>query len=96
MAGLFSKLFGRKAGDAANDLGVAETYNGYVIRPNPRQDGGQWYVAGTIVREGDADGEAHEFIRADTFTSLDDAVFHSLRKARQIIDEQGERLIPKA
>jgi len=95
MAGLFSKLFGKKAGEAANDVGPSDTYNGYVILPNPRQDGGQWYIAGAIVREDDPEGERHEFIRADTFNNLEDAIFHSLRKARQIIDEQGERLLPK-
>jgi hypothetical protein len=34
----------------------------------------------------------HELVRADTMASLEDATAISLAKARQMIDEQGERL----
>ena len=43
------------------------------------------------VEEIDGEVKEHRFIRADRFASKDDAVDTSLRKARQIIDEQGER-----
>ncbi len=32
------------------------------------------------------------FIRADRFTSLEDAANHAIIKGKQVIDEQGERL----
>ncbi len=34
----------------------------------------------------------HKFIRADRFQTLDDALQITLRKAQQIVDEQGERV----
>jgi hypothetical protein len=38
------------------------------------------------------DGRRHELIRADTMASQDEAVAISAAKARQVIDELGERL----
>ena len=35
---------------------------------------------------------SHRLLRADTMASLDDARAISLAKARQVIDEQGDRL----
>jgi hypothetical protein len=52
------------------------------------RDGGQYRVAARIEK----DGRTHDLIRADTMASLDDAVALSLTKARQMIDEQGDRL----
>ena len=34
----------------------------------------------------------HKFIRADRHASYDDAVEFSLAKARQIVDQSGERM----
>jgi hypothetical protein len=34
----------------------------------------------------------HKFIRADRFASREDAVEVTIRKARQLIDQQGERI----
>jgi hypothetical protein len=34
----------------------------------------------------------HKFIRADRHASYEDAVEFSLSKARQIVDQQGERV----
>ena len=62
-----------------------------IAAPTPADQG--WRVAGTITRAG-ADGETqtHNFIRADTVGDRDAAIEMTLRKARQTIDEQGERL----
>lgn len=97
MAGFFKKLFG-SGGSNDNGGRVAEPvlYGGYIIRAEPKANNGQYNIAGTITREDDPEGTAHQFIRADTYASLDDAVSWSERKAKQIIDEQGERLIPKS
>lgn len=43
------------------------------------------------------DGEetlVHEFVRADVFTSMDDAVEFTIRKAKLIIDQNGASLFP--
>ncbi|MGI9464197.1 MAG: HlyU family transcriptional regulator, partial [Aestuariivirgaceae bacterium] len=91
----FKRLFGGQStgGSPGGPLAEPEVYNGYVIQPEPKQDGGQWHVAGVITREGVPDGPAHRFIRADTYSSKDDADAFSIRKARQIIDERGERVL---
>jgi hypothetical protein len=43
------------------------------------------------VKDGPERNE-HRFVRAETHATLDEAVAFSLAKARQIIDEQGDRL----
>ena len=94
MSGFFKRLFGG-GGEAGTSGPLAEpvTYNGYVIQPEPKQDGSHWNVAGVISREGETDGPVHRFIRADTYTNKDDADAFSIRKAKQIIDERGDGLL---
>jgi hypothetical protein len=85
----FSRLFGGKADEAeAPPPGDTEDYKGFRVTPQPMRDGGQYRVAARIEK----DGRTHDLIRADTMASLDDAVALSLTKARQMIDEQGDRL----
>ena len=36
--------------------------------------------------------KTHTFVRADTMSSLEEAASFSIVKARQIIDQQGDRL----
>ncbi len=67
-------------------------YKGYTIRPLPRQQGSQWLTAGVIKKQF-ADGvKEHPFIRADNHSTKDDADAFSLGKAKQIIDELGDKL----
>ncbi len=67
-------------------------YKGYTIRPLPRQQGSQWLTAGVIKKQF-ADGvKEHQFIRADILSTKDDAEAYSLGKAKQIIDEVGDKL----
>ena len=91
LGGLFGG--GSGAGSASKAHFDAEEHKGFLITPAPTQRDGQWQVAGTISRE-DADGtrQEHAFIRADLLPSADQAAEFALRKGRQIIDEQGERL----
>jgi hypothetical protein len=84
----FSKLFGGKSEEAAEAPSTVEEYKGFRITPRPIRDGGQYRIAARIEK----DGRTHELIRADMMGSLDDAVALSLAKARQMIDEQGDRL----
>ena len=85
-------LFGG-GGTAANEppLDPVE-YKGYVIRPAPFVEDGQYQICGVISREVGGEVKEHRFIRADRFPSKDDAVEVTLRKAKQVIDEQGERI----
>ena len=52
----------------------------------------QWLTAGVIKKQF-ADGvKEHQFIRADIHSTKDDADAFSLAKAKQIIDELGDKL----
>lgn len=74
------------------ESGTAVDYKGCTIRPTPRRQGSRWLTAG-VIRKRFADGvKEHRFIRADTHGVKDDADAFSIAKAKQIIDEQGDRL----
>lgn len=66
----------------------AEDHKGFRITPTPIREGGQYRVSALIEK----DGQRHDLIRADTMASLEEATAISLAKARQMIDEQGDRL----
>jgi hypothetical protein len=88
---LMGKLFGGGPGKASAPADPVE-YNGYEIVADPISNGGQFNVAGTIRKNFPDGPKEHRFIRADTHSSRDDAAGHSVQKARQLIDEQGDRL----
>jgi hypothetical protein len=71
---------------------AAEEYEGFVIRPAPYAAEGQYQTAGTIEKEVAGVRREHKFIRAERHPSLEEAVKFTLIKARQIVDEQGERM----
>ncbi|MBX3573961.1 MAG: hypothetical protein KF694_16530 [Mesorhizobium sp.] len=87
------RLFG---GGAASDAPakparVAE-HEGYVIRATPFQENGQWQTCGLISKDVGGELREHRFIRADRFPSQEMAADHAIVKAKQIIDQQGDRL----
>lgn len=87
--GWLSKLFGGKKDDAAPAAASSsEDYKGFRVTPNPMREGSQFRIAAKIEK----DGRVHQLIRADTVGSQDEAVSLSMGKARQVIDEQGERI----
>lgn len=94
---MLRKLFGRLSGTsqaeqaspAQAEVVATENYEGYELQAAPMQDGKTWRVAGAIVNTMADDQPKQEFVRADTCASRDDAVAISLRKARQIVDEQA-------
>ncbi len=93
MASFFSKLFGR-GGDSAPAKVAEETeaYNDLLLVAAPVAEGGQYRLAGRIEKR---DGErvlTRTFIRADLFSSRDDTVAATFRKARQIADQHGASL----
>ena len=86
-----SQLFSARDEPAASAEPV--TYKEFQITPAPQRAENGWRVAGTISKTGeDGDTRTHDFIRADTVGERDAAIEMTLRKARQTIDEQGERL----
>ncbi|MEM6387233.1 MAG: HlyU family transcriptional regulator [Pseudomonadota bacterium] len=82
---LFSKLFG---GGGSAPEPERETYEGFIITPNPAREGSRFRIGALIEK----DGQSHQLIRADMLETLDEANDASIRKAKQMIDEQGARL----
>jgi hypothetical protein len=88
----FKKLFAGGTPAPAKAAQQEQHYKGFTIRPTPFQEGGQYQTCGIIAKEIDGVVKEHKLIRADRFPSLDDATETTIRKARQMIDEQGERI----
>ena len=95
MGSIFARLMGRLSGAsqaAGGERGAAHEYNGFLIHAAPLKDGSQWLTAGLITKKIGDEQKEHQFIRADTHASREDAEAFSLTKAKLIIDEQGDRL----
>jgi hypothetical protein len=89
------KLFGG-GGAASAGPAAREDYKGYVIEATPYAAEGQFQVSGLITKLGTSENEGppktHKFVRADRFASREEAATFSLLKARQIIDQMGDRM----
>lgn len=88
----FKNLFG--GGGTAKSVAAVKKaeHKGFTIEARPYREGGQFQLAGVISKEIDGVRREHKFIRADRFTSIDEAAEIALVKGRQIIDEQGTQL----
>ena len=82
---IFSKLFGTGGG---SKQAQPEDHNGFAITPKPVKEAHGFRIAATIEK----DGKSHEMIRADTYASEDTARDASIAKAKQVIDQMGERI----
>ncbi len=88
----WKRLFGGGSGSGSDKPAQITEHNGYTIEARPYREGGQYQVAGVIVKgEGEARRE-HRFIRADRFASIEEAADFALMKGRQIVDQQGDRI----
>ena len=88
----FKKLFGG-SGAAKSEAAVKKAeHKGFTIEARPYKEGGQFQLAGVISKEIDGVRREHKFIRADRFTSIDEAAEIALVKGKQIIDEQGAQI----
>ena len=87
----WKSLFGGRT-ESAQTLGDPVEYNGFLIRAAPFQEGGRFQTAGVIEKEIAGVRKEHRFIRADSHASLDTAVEFTIAKARQIVDQLGERM----
>jgi hypothetical protein len=86
----FKSLFG--GGSKAAKPGKTAEHKGFTIEAKPYKEGGQYQLAGLISKEIGGERKEYRFVRADRFTSEDEAAEFALSKGRQIIDEQGERM----
>jgi hypothetical protein len=70
-------------------------YKGFSIEAAPINEDGKFRTAGFISGEVDGETRRIKFIRADQNAALELAIDHSIAKGRQIIDEQGSKLLDK-
>lgn len=87
------KLFGGGDKSPAGDrVIVEEEYKDFTIRAIEMKVGSEFQLCGDIVMAADDGEKTHRFVRADRLNSADQAAEFTLRKAKQVIDEQGKRL----
>jgi hypothetical protein len=86
---LLSRLFG---GGPPKPRHASETHKGFTITPDPMRDGPRFRIRAHVTKEVGGETKTHTLIRADTLESEEAAVAASVGKAKQLIDEQGERL----
>ena len=87
----FKSLFGgAKPGGAA--ASKRAEHKGFVIEAAPYLEGGQYQLAGVISKVTGGEKKDFRFVRADRFSSADEAADRALDKGRQIVDEQGDAL----
>jgi hypothetical protein len=90
---LFGLGGGKEQGGAAPAPAAKEAeHKGFIIRATPYKDGGQFQTAGTISKDIGGEMKEYKFVRADRFSTIEEAADLSLSKGRQIIDEQGEKV----
>ena len=94
---LFKSLFGGEStpSEATEILSDALTYDGFTIEPAPTDEGGKFRTAGYISGEYQGEVKRIRFIRADENSDRQLAIDHSTAKAKQIIDEQGKKLLER-
>ncbi|MEJ6402556.1 HlyU family transcriptional regulator [Yoonia sp. 2307UL14-13] len=86
---LLSRLFGS---NKPTDTAQPETYNGMRIYAEPMREGNTYRLSARIEQDIDGTTREHRLIRADTFQDADAAASAAIAKAKQMIDEQGDRL----
>lgn len=86
------KLFGGSEKTSGGGVVASETYQDFQIHASPVHEANGWRVTGVIVKTVDGEEKSHRFIRADTCADVDSAAAMTLRKAKQLIDERGDRL----
>lgn len=82
---LLKKLFG---GSASAKQPEPETHNGFLIFPEPVKEAHGYRIAARIEK----DGNVHQMIRADTYAAQDIAAEASVAKAKQVIDQMGDKI----
>jgi hypothetical protein len=96
MFSTFKAVLSRLAGVGAVAPGAAAVpaveYKGFRIRPTPYPTRDHYQTAGTIEKDTPEGLKEHHFVRADTYHSRDDAIAFTILKAKQIIDQLGDRI----
>lgn len=88
MPSFFSRLFGTSVPAAPKPV----LHKEFRIFPQPVREGGVYRIAARIEKDIGGVTKTHSLIRADTSPTLDEATGASVNKARQAIDQLGDRL----
>jgi hypothetical protein len=67
-------------------------HKGFLIEAQPYPEAGQYQACGVISKEIGGERKQHRFVRADRFSTPDDAADFTIMKGRQIVDLEGERI----
>ncbi|MEP1932677.1 MAG: HlyU family transcriptional regulator [Roseibium sp.] len=89
---LLKGLFSSSGDGSGSATSVAVDYDSYQIIAEPKSANGQWQVAGRIEKQIGEETKSHTFIRADTLPNETDAANEMIRKAKMMIDQQGETI----
>jgi hypothetical protein len=92
---LWQRLAGGGGGADSEEDGAGfdvVDHEGYRIRPAPYAAGSGYQTAGIIEKDFPDGVKTHRFIRAETHPSREAAAAFAIAKARQIIDQHGDRI----
>lgn len=95
LGNFFKSVFGGTTGSGQPEPSAPVDYKGFSIEAAPINEDGKYRSAGFISGEVNDEIKRIQFIRADQNADLQAAIDHSIAKAQQIIDEQGESLLSK-
>lgn len=93
---LFKSIFGASSGQPKEVSADPIQYKEFTIQAAPLIEDGQFRTAGYISGELEGEIVRVQFIRADKNGGEQAAIDHSVSKARQIIDEQGAKLLKQS
>ncbi|TDK36835.1 transcriptional activator HlyU [Rhizobium deserti] len=97
MASFLSNLFSKFSGGTKTESAPApdrepQIYGDCRIFAAPMRESNQFRLAGRIEKDVNGEILTRTFVRADMFSTMDDAVEYTVRKAQQIIDQNGPSL----
>ncbi|GAB4577184.1 MAG: hypothetical protein Tsb0019_05170 [Roseibium sp.] len=93
LGNFFKSLFGASAtGEKSGRKAVTADYDGFLIIADPQPNNGQFQVSGRIEKQVGDTTRVHTFIRADTLPDAEGAANEMIRKAKLMIDQQGDSI----
>ena len=88
MTSFLTRLFGKSTPAAAEPI----LHKDFRIYPEPIKEGAVYRVAARVEKDVDGVTLTHHLIRADTHSAQDGAIDASVAKAKQAIDQLGDKL----
>lgn len=85
---MFSKLFGKTKTPESEP----EHYKDFAIYPASQKDAGGFRLGARVEKQVGDETKTHHLIRADTLNTQEAANDAALAKAKQLIDQMGDRI----